>query len=236
MSVDYYIRLEQARGPRPSPQMIAAISRALRLTDDERDYLNHLVDPAPVPRLGPGRDVRSGALHLIERLDDTPALVCNARYDVLAWNRMAGALLGDFGALPASERNIVWRFFTDPAARARHDPAGAAQFARESVADLRAASARYPGDDVLRGLIGRLLDTSAEFRDLWAAIEVRTRRSTRKRLHHPTIGWLTLDCDALHDPERDHWIIIYTAAPGTPDHDALRLLNVIGSQDLTTHQ
>ena len=54
---------------------------------------------------------------------------------------MAAALLGDFSALPAAERNIVWRFFTDPAARARHDPAGGDQFARESVADLRAASA-----------------------------------------------------------------------------------------------
>jgi hypothetical protein len=83
-------------------------------------------------------------LHLIERLNDTPALVCNARYDVLAWNRMAAALLGDFAALPRAERNIVWRFFSDTAARARHDPAGAEQFARESVADLRAASA-LPG-------------------------------------------------------------------------------------------
>jgi transcriptional regulator with XRE-family HTH domain len=236
MSVDYYIRLEQGRGPRPSPQMLTAIGRALRLSDDERGYLNHLAGAAPVPPSGPGRDVRPSTLHLIERLDDTPALVCNARYDVLAWNRMAAALLGDFSVLPASERNIVLRFFTDPAARARHDPAGAAQFARESVADLRAASARYPGDDILRGLIGRLLDSSAEFRDLWAEIEVRARRSTRKRLHHPAIGWLTLDCDALHDPERDHWVILYTAAPGTPDHDALRLLNVIGTQDLTPHQ
>jgi hypothetical protein len=62
------------------------------------------------------------------------------------------------------------------------------------------------------------------------------RRSTRKRLRHPSIGWLTLDCDALHDPATDHWIILYTATPGTPDHDALRLLNVIGTQDLTAHQ
>ena len=125
MSVDYYIRLEQGRGPTPSAQMLASISRALRLSDDERAYLRHLADPEPGLRPGPGDEVRPGVLHLIERLNDTPALVCNARYDVLAWNRMAAALLGDFSALPAAERNIVWRFFTDPAARARHDPAGA---------------------------------------------------------------------------------------------------------------
>ena len=166
MSVDYYIRLEQGRGPTPSPQMLASISRALRLSDDERAYLRHLTDPEPALRTGPGDEVRPGVLHLIERLNDTPALVCNARYDVLAWNRMAAALLGDFSALPAAERNIVWRFFTDPAARARHDPAGADQFARESVADLRAASARYPDDAAIRALIDRLNSVSADFRDL----------------------------------------------------------------------
>jgi MmyB-like transcription regulator ligand binding domain len=48
---------------------------------------------------------------------------------------MAAALLGDFAALARSERNIIWQFFTDPA-RDRHDPDGAAQFARECVADL----------------------------------------------------------------------------------------------------
>lgn len=236
MSVDYYIRLEQGRGPRPSPQMLGAISRALLLSDDERDYLRHLADPGSVLRAGPADEVRPGVLHVIERLTDTPALVCNARYDVLAWNRMAAALLGDFSALPAAERNIVWRFFTDPAARARHDPAGAAQFARESVADLRAASARYPDDAAVRTLIDRLNNVSADFRELWADVEVSARRSTRKRLRHPAVGWLNLDCDALHDPERDHWIILYTAVPGTPDHDALRLLNVIGTQDLTARR
>jgi hypothetical protein len=236
MSVDYYIRLEQGRGPRPSPQMLAAISRALLLSDGESDYLHYLADPVAGARSGPGHDARPGVLHLIERLDDTPALVCNVRYDVLAFNRMAAALLGDFAVLVPSERNIIWQFFTNPVARARHDPAGAAQFARESVADLRAASARYPNDTALSSLIDRLHAASADFRGLWTEREVQVRRSTRKRLHHPSIGWLTVDCDALHDPERDHWIILYTATPGTPDHDALRLLNVIGTQDLADHQ
>jgi MmyB-like transcription regulator ligand binding domain len=110
------------------------------------------------------------------------------------------------------------------------------QFARESVADLRAASARYPSDQRLTGLIRQLSAASVEFRDLWDQIDVETRRSTRKRLHHPSIGWINLDCDALHDPENDHWIILYTAPPGTSDREALRLLSVIGTQDLTPRQ
>ncbi len=236
MSVDYYIRLEQGRGPRPSTQMLTAIAGALRLSNAERDYLHHVCGAAPNPRTAPGCEVRPGVLHLIERLDDTPALVCNSRYDVLAWNRMATALLGDFGSQVAAERNIIWRFFTDPAVRARHDEASGAQFARESVADLRAAQARYPTDDRLTSLIRGLNEASVEFCDLWDRIEVGTRRSTRKRLHHPEIGWINLDCDALHDQESDHWVILYTAPAGTVDEEALRLLRVIGSQDFSPRQ
>jgi hypothetical protein len=94
---------------------------------------------------------------------------------------MASAEPGDFAALPRSERNKIWQFFTDPA-RDRHDSDCAAQFARECVADLRSARARYPDDAALIGLIDRLQTTSGEFRDLWAQIDMQTRRSTRKRL------------------------------------------------------
>jgi transcriptional regulator with XRE-family HTH domain len=234
MSVDYYIRLEQGRGPRPSRQMLAAISRALRLSHDEGAYLHHLAGETPGPPPGPVRDVRPGVLHLLGRLDDTPAIVCDAKYDVLAWNPMAAALIGDFSALPPGERNVVWRFFTDPDVRGRHDADGARRFARESVADLRAASARYPGDSGVRRLVGRLQAASPEFRDLWAEQDVQVRRSAHKRLRHPVVGWLDLDCEALHDPDRDQWVVLYTAPPGTPSHEALRLLKVVGTQDLAT--
>jgi transcriptional regulator with XRE-family HTH domain len=233
MSVEYYTRLEQGRGPRPSRQMLGAIGRALRLSDDERAYLHYLAGEVPGPPPGPGRDVRPGVLHLLDRLDDTPALVCDATYGVLAWNTMAAALITDFSALPPAERNIVWRFFTDPAARARHDEEGARRFAREAVADLRRAAARYPDDPGVRTLVARLTAASAEFRALWDAQDVRrSGHSQPKRLHHPLLGWLDLDCDALHDPDRDQWTIFYTAQPGTPSHEALRLLKVIGVQSL----
>ncbi|MFG1704522.1 helix-turn-helix transcriptional regulator [Nonomuraea sp. M3C6] len=232
MSVDYYARLEQARGPRPSRQMLGAIARALRLSDDERSYLHYLTGEPPGPPPGPPRDVRPGVLHLLDRLDDTPAMVMDAKYDVLAWNPLAAALITDFSELPADDRNFIWRFFSDPRAKARHDPAGSWQFARESVADLRAATARYPDDPGIKRLVERLLAASAEFAELWAGHDVTVRRSARKRLNHPTVGWLELDCEALHVPESDQWVVLYTAAPGSPSYEALRLLKVIGTQDL----
>ncbi|KJE25345.1 hypothetical protein FF36_00478 [Frankia torreyi] len=128
--------------------------------------------------------------------------------------------------------SVEYYIRTRPGARQRHDATSAEQFARESVADLRAAAARYPHDAGIRDLVRRLLDASDDFGRLWNEHEVRVRRSTRKRLNHPDVGWLDLDCDALHDPERDQWIILYSAAPGTPTHRALQLLKVIGTQRL----
>jgi transcriptional regulator with XRE-family HTH domain len=234
MSVDYYTRLEQGRGPRPSRQMLGAIGRALRLSGDELAYLHYLAGETPGPPSGPARDVRPGILALLGRLDDTPALVCDAKYDVLAWNPMAAALLTDFSLLPAAERNIAWRFFTDPAARARHDPAGAVVFARALAADLRAAAARYPDDPGVQRLVRRLRAASPEFAGLWAEQDLRVIRSSRKRLRHPAVGWLDLDCEALHDPDRGQWVILYTAPPGSPAAEALRLLRVVGLQNMTS--
>ena len=232
MSVDYYTRLEQGRGPRPSRQMLAAIARALRLSGAERDYLFQVAGEPPGPPPGPVRDVRPGVLHLLDRLTGTPAMVCDATYGVLAWNPMAAALLGDFSRLPPAERNLTLRFFTDPSARGRHDAEGAREFAAASVAQLRAAAARYPRDRDVRDLVSRLLAASAEFRELWARHDVQAPESGSKRLRHPVAGWLELDCEALHDPHRDQWIIFYTAPPGSPSGEALRLLEVIGTQDL----
>ncbi|MFJ2861886.1 helix-turn-helix transcriptional regulator [Kitasatospora sp. NPDC087314] len=236
MSVEYYIRLERGRGPRPSRQMIGAISRALRLSDAERAHLHHLVGEPPGPPPGLARDVRPGVLHLLDRLGDTPAMVCSAARDVLAWNAMAAALLGDFSTLPPGERNTIRQFFTDPGARARYHPADVEQIALRAVADLRVAAARYPADSGVRGLVDRLSAVSAEFRELWARQDVEVRRSTHKRIRHPVVGPLDLDCEALHDPHSDQWIIFYTAAPGTPSHEALRLLKMVGSQDLAVRE
>lgn len=153
----------------------------------------------------PARDVRPGVLHL----------------------------LTDFSALPPAERNIIWRFFTDARARERYDPAGAWNFARESVADLRSAAARYPDDAGIRTLVDRLRAASEEFAALWAGHEVRVHRSGRKRLRHPVLGWLELDCEALHIPEGDQWVVLYTAAPGSPSYQALRRLRELTERTLT---
>jgi transcriptional regulator with XRE-family HTH domain len=238
MSVDYYTRLEQSRGPQPSRAVLTGIARALRLSDDERAHLFRLAGSQPEPPPGPSPDVRAGILHLLDRLDDTPAMVIDAKYQVLAWNSLAAALIADFSALPSRDRNLVRQRFLNCGSPTSclYDNEETLQFAREVVADLRAAAARYPDDPDIRALIEDLLTHSPEFATLWADHEVAIQRGMCKTIHHPVVGPLTLQCELLLIPDHDQRLLIYTAAPNTPSHDALQLLKVIGTQDMrVTH-
>jgi transcriptional regulator with XRE-family HTH domain len=233
MSVDYYVRLEQARGPHPSRQILGAMARALRLTDDERDYIYNLAGERPSPPAGPPQEVPAAILHLLRRMDDTPAYVLDAKFDVLAWNPLAAALITDFTRLRPRDRNIVRRLFggdPDPAALEGGDYWG---FCQDAVADLRAASARYPGDPGLRGLVEEMRACSRAFRTLWERREVRTPRTSCKTVNNPLVGRVDLHCDVLNVPDRDQKVILYTAAPGTPSYEALKLLRVVGVQDMS---
>ncbi|MEV4757713.1 helix-turn-helix transcriptional regulator [Micromonospora sp. NPDC049559] len=231
ISVDYYSRLEQARGPRPSRQVLSALARALRLYDAERAHLYHLVGELPTPPTSPSRDVPAGVLHLLDRLDDTPAYVIDVKYEILAWNPMAAALLGDPSAWPPHRRNIVWNLFVgEYSAAALADPDSSA-FADECVAELRAAAGRYPEDPGVQELITRLRAASPEFVRRWEQLRVCVRAgSTTKQLRHPVVGDLTLECEVLEIAGHGQRLIIYTARPGSPSAEALRLLGVVGTQ------
>jgi len=229
ISVDYYSRLEQARSPRPSRQVLAALARALRLSDDERRHLFHLAGEVPDPP-GPSPNVSAGIMHLLDRLHDVPAFVIDVKYDLLAWNPMAAALLGDLSRLPPSERNLVWQLFCGVGYPELYAPEDAAAFADQCVADLRAAAARYPTDPGIRALIARLLANSPEFVRRWEQHQVSVRRGATKRLRHPVVGELELAYEILEIPDRGQRLVIYTALPGSPSLEALRLLEVVGTE------
>ncbi|MET9023301.1 helix-turn-helix transcriptional regulator [Actinopolymorpha sp. NPDC004070] len=237
ISVDYVVRLEQGRGPQPSEQVLSALARALRLDTDERDHLFHVAGGTP-PRKGRiDMHVRPGVLRLIDRFTDLPAMVLSAKSDILAWNAMSSALLGDWSALAPERRNQArLRFLPDLDEPPRSVIGGSAeeraQTAAQTVANLRAAAGRYPDDPDLRWLIGDLRKGSAEFRGLWADVDASTWRSHTKTVAHPSLGELTLECDTLHIPESDQLLVVYSAAPGTSEAEALALLRVVGTQDL----
>lgn len=232
ISVDYLVRLEQGRSSGVSDSVLVSLSRALQLSDDERAHLFHLAGSAP-PRPGQiDSVVRASTLRVLERLVDLPAMVLDAKGDILAWNAQAAALLGDFSAWRPPARNIVWNRFLGSDVRVSTSDEESTRTAAESVANLRSVAARYPDDLGLRRLIDQLRAGSPQFVELWGASRPRERRSSTKSVHHPELGVLVLDCDSLHLPESDQRMIVYSAAPNTPAADALALLRVIGLQRL----
>lgn len=233
MSTDYYTRLEQGRGPHPSRPVLTGLARALRLSDDERDHLFRLAGEQPAPPPGPPAEVRTGVLRMLARLD-VPGLVLDAKYDVLAWNPLAAALIGDFSALPPRERNLLrLRFLAGSRQEDRFGEAATAEFARETAADLRAAAGRYPADPSLAALVADLLAGSEEFARIWALHEVGTQQSMCQTVLHPTVGRIDVICEVLVIPERDQRVVLYTAEPGSTSDDAIRLLEVVGTQSLS---
>jgi transcriptional regulator with XRE-family HTH domain len=232
ISTEYYTRLEQARGPRPSREVLSGLARALRLSDAEREHLHLLAGAPPEPPPGPPREVRQSILDLIHRLPQSAAFVTSATLEVLAWNELAAALMEDFSALSRRDRNLARRVFLGPRAAGQrlYGVSDADAFARHAARRLRTAAARYPDDPEVTGLIQELRAGSEEFARLWDSHDVDGGPTLRKTFRHPLVGPVTVNCDALDLTDRDQQVVIYTAVPGTPSEEALRLLSVIGTQ------
>jgi transcriptional regulator with XRE-family HTH domain len=224
MSVDYYIRLEQARGPHPSRQVLAALARALMLTSDEREYLYRVAGQSPPPAASPSREVTPGLRNLIDSLTETPAYVVDAKYDVLAWNTLATHFIGDMSGVAESDRNMIRWIFRQPRAAGPWADADAVRFTRSTVADLRASYARYPADRGIQELVTELLGASPQFAEMWAAHEVEARRPLIKRVDHPLTGPIEFECQVLYVQEGGQRLITYCAAPGSPTQAAFRRL------------
>ncbi|MEW1656718.1 MULTISPECIES: helix-turn-helix transcriptional regulator [unclassified Streptomyces] len=234
ISTEYYTRLEQARGPRPSREVLAGLARALRLSYAERDHLHHLAGAPPGPPPGPSRVVRQSILDLLERLPQAAAIVLSATFEVIAWNPLAAALMEDFSALSPRDRNLVRRAFLGPRPQGRrlYGVSDVEAFARTSARRLRATAARYPDDPEVTRLVHELRSGSEEFARLWDSHEVCAEPALCKTFRHPMVGPVTVNCDTLDITDRDQRVVIYTATPGSPSEEALRLLSVVGTQSM----
>ncbi len=213
LSVDYYIRLEQARGPHPSRQVLSALARALMLTADERDYLFRVAGESPPPVPQPSREITPGIRHLLDSMPDTPAYVVDAAYNVLAWNQLATHFIGDLSGY--EDRNMIRWTFLRAAQETVWGDADFVRFTRATVADLRAAYARYPGDPGIDSLVTEMLALSPLFAEMWAAHEVEARGPMLKHVNHPLAGQLEFECQVLHIAETGQRLIAYCAAPGS---------------------
>ena len=235
ISVDYLVRLEQGRAEAPSAQVVAALARALQLSDQERDHLFRLADLQP-PHDGTIVDhIPPGMQRVLVRLGETPAAVFSADWRLIWWNDSWVALLGDPSPVPPDQRSLVHAHFPVAGCPGRIATQSVALEDREAtdraiVADLRRAAGRYPSDKRLAALIGRTLEGNPRFAQLWHGGAVAGHREDRKTIRHARVGDITLDCDVLNDSDTDLKIVIYTAVPGSEDETKLKLTRVIGAQ------
>ncbi|MFJ9039036.1 helix-turn-helix transcriptional regulator [Streptomyces sp. NPDC102406] len=230
VSVEYLARLEQGRAGNPSPSVVESLAQALRLTDDESAYLFRLAGHADPRVSGISRHIPPGVRRMLDRMSDTPILVLDAAWQVVATNPLLIALLGEVSAGQARDQNLLWRHFTGVPSRVVATPEQDAAFESAATADLRAAAGRHPDDPLLRALVADLRRASPRFESLWQERAVARHASSRKTIHHPEVGPLTLDCDVLTVEGSDLRVVLYTAVPGSADAHTLELLRTIGTQ------
>lgn len=231
MSTDYYERIEQGRGPRPSTVMLGSISRALRLTLDERDHAYLLAGQPPPARHASLGYADPGLMCVLDAVSPSiPALISDDLHGIVAQNPVNVALLGPIASARGWRSNFLWRWFTDDDLRSRylaeqHDALG-----REYVADLRATAGQRALDPAVRSLVDALSEASAEFRAIWARQEVAVRHTTRKVLLHPEVGRLDLQCDTVLSPPSGQRLVLFRPQPGTGTAERLDMLGVLGVQ------
>ncbi|MFJ8196898.1 helix-turn-helix transcriptional regulator [Streptomyces sp. NPDC096152] len=233
ISVDYVTRLEQGRATSPSSQVVEALARALRLSQEERAHLFRLAGLAPPgPETVPAY-ITPSVQRLLDRLTGTPVAVFDASWTLLMANAPYAALMGDPSGRRGNERNGVWRHFLGPGTGARRTPQAQRDHEAALVADLRAAAERYPADRRLQRLIAELHAGSGRFAELWDTSTAGRHEASPKTIDHPQVGAVTLDCDILTVAGSDLRIMVYTAEPGTDDAERLALLTVLGTQNLS---
>jgi len=229
MSIDYYSRLEQPRGPHPSEQILGALARGLRLSMEERDHLFRLAGYA-TPRRSTDDHVNPGMMRIFDGLRDAAAQVVSPLGETLLQTPLSVALVGDESVHTGLARSLHYRWFTDPATRLILPGEDRQEQARLIVADLHESFTRDGKDSRAGALVEALLEESPEFAALWREHPVASRYCGPVRLVHPEVGPLDLHCQRLIDPDQSQQLVVYTAAPGSESQEKLRLLTVIGGQ------
>lgn len=225
VSVAYYTRLEQGNGQNVSGEVLGAIATALRLTDAEQAHLTHLAKPKQHRKKRSVRQqrVRGSLCQLLDTMEGVPAYISGRRAEILAWNRMAAAVFGDWSQLPPQERNWARLVFLRPEYRDLYVDWD--QKASDIVSYLRMDAGCHPDDPRLSALVGELSVKSEDFRRLWARHDVREKSHGVKRLHHPLVGELSLSFETFTLPDDgEQSVVAYHAEPGSASAEALRLL------------
>ncbi|CAN3129356.1 helix-turn-helix transcriptional regulator [Mycobacterium sp. smrl_JER01] len=224
ISTDYYCRMEQQRASQPSVDVVASLAKALRMSPDERDHLFRLAGHNAPARTPVGIEVSSAMMRILDRLKDTPAQVMSALGETLVQTPPARALLGDETSFEGLSRSVLYRWFTDEQAQRTYPVEDHPKVGRSFVAGARVAYVRDGATSRAAQVIDSLLELSPEFAQQWAQHHVDQPHELDKRIVHPRLGVLDVQCQVLHDVTRLHTLLVFTADPATESHAKLAAL------------
>ena len=233
MSTDFYARLEQRRGSRPSEQTVGAIARALRLTQDERDHLFQLAGHTAPPRGFRTDHVSPALMRVLDRLD-TPAQVVSDLGVTLAQNPLGEALMGARRTTRASPQRLSTAGSPTRSSAAASPRPTTPIHSRSYVAALRPVHGRTADDPEALELVDALLRRSPEFAAVWERHEVARAPTPASASCTPPSALMTLDCQILTAENLTERLVVFTATPGTEDAERLALLSVVGTQTFET--
>ncbi|MGW6447026.1 helix-turn-helix domain-containing protein [Lentzea sp. NPDC055074] len=220
VSVDYYVKLEQGRARNVSGQVVDAIARALRLDEVESRYFAELLQPEPSR---PVTTRARPALQSMIRAMDVPAVIHGPYLEILGINHAGKALLDDFEAMPAEDRNLAKWMFLNPRARVVYRDWAAV--AADIVATLRASVIPGRDNDALARIVGDLSTRSEEFAAMWADYRLSEHQHGVKRFFHEAVGDMKLNWQTLRLPDGPgQTVVVYSADTGSPSEEKLRLL------------
>ncbi|MGR6974969.1 helix-turn-helix domain-containing protein [Streptomyces cynarae] len=224
VSVDYYIRLERGRETNPSPAVVDALGRALRLRGDGYERLHELAELASGRSselsASPDHTVRDSVLRMLESIRPLPAYVVSRYNRVLAANRPGRRLMPGLWDWPENQRSLTRYVFLHPVGRTLYEPWE--ETVALSVAHLRAVAGADPDDPELTALVGELMLKSPEFARIWERYDVCERGGGQKSFRHPKVGPMTLTYEVMRLARTGgQRMVVYQAAPGTPDEEAM---------------
>lgn len=215
ISPTWYTWLEQGRGGAPSASVLNRLAESMLLTELERQHLFMLaLGRPPETRYGPVEGITPRLQRVLDAFPTSAAIVKTITWDVVAWNRVAAALLTDYSKLPPQERNMLRLIFSSR--RVQQAQEDWAKVARVVVGAFRADVTRAGPNEEASRLIDELSTVSAEFKDLWADTEVVGMSEGVKRLRHPTVGIVNLEFSSFSVEGRPELgMIVFTPAePG----------------------
>lgn len=195
VSVTWYTWLEQGRGGVPSDEVLERLSCALELDATSREMLFLLAHDRPPPLTPKTPAAVTPALQAVLDNLSVPAFVKTPTFELVAWNRAAVAVFGDYAAIPERERNLLRMVFQPGSETKVHH---VEDVRRAYVAAFRVDIARAGRSDAATALIEELSETSPDFRRLWAEGEIRPHDGLRKQLMRPDVGEIVLESQVLH--------------------------------------